>query len=98
MLREDCLYLSSGSLNNFPVRFQDLIDKGSYPTVLEDRFCEKEMLKKIFGPKDIERISKILCSSSGKKFIGEVYRSIELDKFEENVRILLYSSQQRLTS
>nr|XP_031839600.1 uncharacterized protein LOC116430078 isoform X2 [Nomia melanderi] len=63
----------------------DLLEEFMQKSNVEDHFCEKETLKKVFDSKDVQRIGEILCSGAGKKFIGEAYRSIELEKFAKNV-------------
>ncbi|KZC04437.1 ATP-binding cassette sub-family A member 13 [Dufourea novaeangliae] len=61
----------------------------------EDYFCQNDTLDEMFEHfKDIGHESKyateILCSDSGKKFISEMYGSMELNSFENNKRRFSY--------
>ncbi|CAL7936973.1 unnamed protein product [Xylocopa violacea] len=75
--------VNSFSRLNFVEKFVDEVKR----TRPEDYFCQEETLNEIFGHlKDgrgkAERVSELLCSDSGKRFISDVYESFELKNFE----------------
>lgn len=69
-------------------------------TSLEEFFCRKETLNEIFdlfkdGKNESGYIEELLCSDTGKKFISDVYGSLELRNFESIVSILHASRPRR---
>lgn len=57
----------------------------------EEFFCQEETLNEIFdlfkdGKNESRYIEELLCSDTGKKFISDVYGSLELRNFESIVR------------
>lgn len=66
----------------------------------EEFFCRKETLNEIFdlfkdGKNESGYIEELLCSDTGKKFISDVYGSLELRNFESIVSILHVSRPRR---
>lgn len=59
----------------------------------EEFFCQEETLNEIFdlfkdGKNESGYIEELLCSDTGKKFISDVYGSLELRNFESIVSIV----------
>ncbi|XP_078047717.1 lipid droplet defective isoform X2 [Augochlora pura] len=63
----------------------------------EDYFCQEDVLREVFEnfrDTDQGTILDVLCSKSGKKFIAEVYGTMELQNFERTARDSLEATMQ----
>lgn len=55
-----------------------------------DYFCQRDTLNEVFEyvknkQYNSSRINEILCSDSGKRFVSDVYESLDLKNFENIV-------------
>lgn len=75
----------------FPSIFQKFVNEVKR-TSPEEFFCQEETLNEIFdlfkdGKNESRHIEELLCSDTGKKFISDVYGSLELRNFESIVSV-----------
>lgn len=68
--------------------------KEANDTSPDEFFCREDTLNEVFGfPEDThesKHVREVLCSDPGRKFMVDVYETLELRNFQQIVSIGLY--------